>query len=363
MNAPAPPALGALTLRLREVRGDAFPAEGLRLLREAGFMDDLAAATAPRPHGPPAMFGRLVAIGRGDLALGRLYEGHVNAAGLVARLGSRAQRASARGRFSGVWGADDPGDPGRIEADGEGYVLRGRKTYASGAAGLDEALVVVKDEAGRHVVVRLDTDRLAGRFDPAWWTPLGMTTTDSHAVRIEGLRVGADDLLGAPGAYGAQPYFGGGAVRFAAVQLGGVLAVWDAAREHLGRAGRHADPHQAARLGEALAECEGAYAGVAGAYERLAEAISWDGEGEPSDAVIADAARTLPLLAGERIMAIAQRAVGCAGLMDGHPLARAVRDLTVYLRQPAPDAALTRAGAAAGAGTYAPLFGALPAPC
>ena len=346
-----------LTSAVGAARTDTFPAAGLTVLRERGLMDDLAEATTPRDDGPPAMFDRLVAIGRGDLALGRLYEGHVNAAGLVARLGTPAQNERLSGRMLGVWGADDFADPGRIERTPTGYVLRGRKTYASGAGGLGAALIVVKDEDGRSVIAVVDTDRLADRFDPAWWRPLGMTTTDSFAVSIEGLTLSPDDVLGAPDDYLAQPYFGGGAVRFAAVQTGGVLAAWDAMRDHLARAGRQADPHQAARMGEALGEAEACHAGVRAAYERLAGAIAWEaGEAEPQAELIADAARTLPVLAGERLMALATRSVGCAGLMAGHPLERAMRDLTVYLRQPAPDAALTRAGQAAAEGRYVPAF-------
>lgn len=348
-----------LTSAVRAVRSDAFPAAGLGVLRERGLMDDIADAVAPCEVSPPAMFDRLVAIGRGDLALGRLYEGHVNAAGLVRRLGTREQRERLAS-FMGVWGADDFADPGRLERTPGGYVLRGRKTYVSGAGALDAALIVVKDEDARSVVAVIPTERLMGRFDPSWWCPLGMTTTDSFAVSIEGIELAASDLLGAPNDYLTQPYFGGGAVRFAAVQTGGVLAVWDAMRDHLAKSGRHADPHQAARLGEALAAAEGCYAGIAGAYARLAEAIGWEAmDADPALSLVADAARTLPVEAGERIMALATRAVGCAGLMAGHPLERALRDLTVYLRQPAPDAALTRAGEAAASGAYTPLFGPL----
>ena len=38
------------------------------------------------------------------------------------------------------------------------------------------------------------------------------------------------------------------------------------------------------------------------------------------------------------------RSVGAAGLMRAHPMEQIVRDLTMYLRQPAPDAALAAVG-------------------
>jgi alkylation response protein AidB-like acyl-CoA dehydrogenase len=351
--------LPSLTARLREARGDRFPEEGVRLLHEAALLDAEAVADLVTPQdGAPRMFGVLVAVGRGDLALGRLYEGHVNAMGLLSRLGDEGQRArgaalAAEGRLLGVWGADDFRSPGRLEAG----TLKGRKTYCSGAARLGAALIAVEDEEDRKRLVLLDTERLEGRWDPSWWQPMGMEATESWALEIEGLEVPAADLVGPPDAYLEQPFFGGGAVRFVAVQLGGVLAVWDAGREHLARTGRHRDPHQAARLGEMLAACEGAHAGVRRAYERLGPALAWEpGGGEAADALIADAARTLTAEAGERVMALATRSVGCAGLMSGHPLERALRDLSVYLRQPAPDAALTRAGEAAARGAYRPAF-------
>ncbi|MBB4658423.1 acyl-CoA dehydrogenase family protein [Parvularcula dongshanensis] len=354
-------ALTALTERLRGARTDAFPADGVNVLAEGSYLraETIEELSAPGSREvPPGMFDVLVAVGRGDLALGRLYEGHVNALGLIERLGTPDQKSWARGLAEeggllGVWGADDFARPGRIE----GNVLRGRKTYASGASALSAAIIIVKDEEGDTHAFVLEAERLAGRFDPAWWRPLGMATTDSFAVEIDGIEVGGPDRLSGRNAYLAQPYFGGGAVRFVAVQLGGILAVWDAACSHLARTGREADPHQAARLGEMLAECEAAYGGVRTAYARLARAIAWtESEGVAEDALIADAARTLTVQAGSRVTDLAIRSVGCSGLMAGHDLERAVRDLTVYLRQPAPDAALVRAGSAAAQGSYRPVF-------
>jgi alkylation response protein AidB-like acyl-CoA dehydrogenase len=40
----------------------------------------------------------------------------------------------------------------------------------------------------------------------------------------------------------------------------------------------------------------------------------------------------------------AVRGIGVAGLLKPHPLERRVRDLTTYLRQPAPDATLAAIG-------------------
>jgi alkylation response protein AidB-like acyl-CoA dehydrogenase len=53
--------------------------------------------------------------------------------------------------------------------------------------------------------------------------------------------------------------------------------------------------------------------------------------------------------AGLEVMETVTRSVGLQALMRPHPLERLLRDLTTYLRQPAPDYALV-SGAAAGLG-------------
>ena len=41
---------------------------------------------------------------------------------------------------------------------------------------------------------------------------------------------------------------------------------------------------------------------------------------------------------------LVERSIGVRGMLKPHPVERLVRDLSIYLRQPAPDAALTDAG-------------------
>lgn len=344
---------------------DALVDDGLAALAAAGLLgaETLTGLSAPQerhPDAPPRLFDVLVAVGRADLALGRLFEGHADAVGLVTRLGSPAQRArlaaeTTDGGLLGVWGADDPGDPARLEEEGDGFVLRGRKTYCSGAALVHRPIVAAKRE-GRTQLVLLPGQALKDRFDASWWRPVGMEATRSDALSLDGLTVAPDDLLGTPGAYEGHPAFGAGAIRFVTVQLGGMLGVWDAMRDHLVATGRAGDPHQAARLGRALAEVEGAHAHVRAAYARLGATIAIGAVPTDTSSVCADAARVGVEQAAARLCDLAQRAVGCMGMMRDAPLARVVTDLMVYLRQPAPDAAVTRAGLAAAEGTYVPAF-------
>ncbi len=283
-------------------------------------------------------------VGYGSLALGRLYEGHVNAIQLIARYGTPDQRsrlfADARaGHLFGVWNTE-PADGGlRVEArDTDGRLL-GVKTFASGAGYVTRALVTARhpDRAGvAMMVVPLEAGT---RADLSAWRAQGMRASATGTVDFTGLAVNAGDILGQPDDYFQQPAFSGGAWRFAAVQLGGIEAVFDAWRGHLNRTGRGGDPHQLARLGEGAIAVEGARLWI----ERGAQVAS--DAGMPPARVVAyiNLVRLAVERAGLDVLQLAQRSVGLQGFMRGHRLERLARDLATYLRQPGPDHALTAA--------------------
>ena len=285
-------------------------------------------------------------IGRASLPLGRVFEGHVNAAKLVLRRGDIAQaEAAARdlraGRLFGVWNTDPPG--GEPPLTLEGGVLKGRKVLCSGAGWVERALVTAReagapaDAPARMVLAPLERH---ARADLSGWTAQGMRASATGAVDFTGLRVGPAELIGRPGDYLAQPDFSAGAWRFAAVHCGGVEAVLGALRDHLRRTGCGADPHQAARLGQAAIATETARLWV----EAAAAKAEAPGAGAEAVAHVG-----LARLAVERaaldMLELAQRSVGLQALMRPTPLERLARNLATYLRQPAPDRVL--AGAAA----------------
>lgn len=336
-------------------------AAALNCLRVESRLAPAWVAEATRPAGgsePPRLFRELVAIGRRDLSAARLFEGHVNALQLIKRLGQpaqfdRAATVAESGRMLGVWGADAPGDPATIS----GSQISGAKVFASGSDILALAIVAAKDADQKTRLFLMDMDAQRGRTDQSWWRAAGMRATQSGALRLTDFQLHVDDLLGGPGQYESQPFFGAGSIRFVSAQLGGLLAVWDAVQQHLIATKRHVDPYQAARLGAMASDCEAAYAHVSRAYARLAPAIDWQGAGgDPTDALIADAARLVVEEAAGRCIALAGKAVGCAGWMETHPLCQAVQDLSVYLCQPAPDATRARLGIAAAEGKYSMIF-------
>lgn len=333
-----------------EDRDDGFPAADLADLAAAGLL----AAPVPAGDGGSGLgeepAGRdlaevLRAVGAGSLALGRLYEGHVNALQLVARYGTPDQRArlfadARAGHLFGVWNTEPASGGLAMTRRWDGVALDGVKTFASGAGRVTRALVTAREAPGGPPLM-LVVPLVAGtRADLSAWRAQGMRASATGTVDLSGLVV-ADAVLGGPDDYHREPHFSGGAWRFAAVQLGGIEAVFDAWRGHLAATGRGGDLHQLARLGEGAIAVETARHWV----RRAAEIVS-DGA--------ADAARTVAIVglarlaverAGLDVLERAQRSVGLAGFLRPHPLERLSRDLATYLRQPAPDRALVTAAA------------------
>jgi alkylation response protein AidB-like acyl-CoA dehydrogenase len=283
-------------------------------------------------------------IGRASLPLGRLYEGHVNALRLVQRYGAPAQswmaaRDAAAGQLFAVWNTDPPGEPPlAIHPDG---TLAGRKILCSGAGHVARALVTAREAVAPEMARMLLIPLAPGeRADLSGWTAQGMRASATGAVAFDGIAMAPGMPIGAPGDYTRQPDFSAGAWRFAAVHCGGLEAVLGALRDHLRCTCRGGDPHQAARLGQAAIAAETARLWVEAAAARA--------EAEP----VGDDAATyvnLARLAVERAaldtLELAQRSVGLAAFLRPNLLERLCRDLATYLRQPAPDRALTVAAA------------------
>jgi len=225
----------------------AVPVCEVQLLAEAGLL----AAPVPRAFGglglgteagaTVSLLALLAEIGRGNLSLGRIYEGHVNALQLVATYGTRTQLERAAEdardgrRLFGVWNTE-AADGVTIELAGAGrYRLSGAKTFASGAGVVARALVTGRLPDGGWQICVVPMDRVTTRTDPSWWRPIGMHGSASFKVDFGGVEIEQDALVGEPGDYQRQPWLSGGAIRFAAVQLGGAEALFDAARAELPR--------------------------------------------------------------------------------------------------------------------------------
>ena len=339
-------------------RAGAFPDREFEWIAEAGLLT----APLPRRHGgqglgaertnTEALLHLLRHLGRGNLSVARLYEGHANALLLIYLFGTPAQQerfaADARdGKRFAVWNTEGPTGGVRLEPLPEGrYRLQGAKTFASGAGHLERPLVTAALPDGGWQMLVVPADEVETTVDESWWTPVGMRASASYKIDFSDVEIGREHLLGAPGDYHREPYFSAGAIRFAAAQLGGAEALLDLVARHLRDAERTGDPHQRRRAGEAAAHIESARL----VLDRSAALFDrYDGEDEgkaSSERVVAYAhlARTLVEKACIGILQRAERSIGARGMMQPHLLERMARDLRVYLRQPAPDAALDDLG-------------------
>ena len=329
-------------------RDGAFPDDAFAALRDAGLLS--APPLAPERIGE--LLRLLADVGRGNLSVGRIFEGHVNALLLIRNYGApeqvaRFDAAAEAGEVFGVWNTDLPAAPLRAE-DGR---LEGAKNFASGVDGLGHVIVTVtENEARRMLVVPL-----AGLpVDRSWWKPLGMRASGSHIVDFSGLPIPPEWWLGSPGDYVRQPWFSAGAIRFAAVQTGGMHAVFDTAVKHLRDAGRAGAPYQLHRIARCGVAVETAYAWLDRAAKAWADAHDGTAASAGRALAVANATRACVEASALGVLQEAEQAVGLAGLMAPHPLERQMRDLRTYLRQPNPDGALAALGTAIADGAWQP---------
>lgn len=319
-------------------RDNAFPEHEIAALHETGL---LAAPLAPvfggagLDHGPD-LAAILKALGGGSLALGRLYEGHVNAVRLVNLFGGptlqrRFARDVAGGALSGVWNTDAADGGVKL---GPGFVLNGAKTLASGAGRVVRPLITAR--RGDDLVMVAPRLEPGLRADLSGWTAQGMRASATGRLDFTGLAITPEQIVGQPGDYHREPFFSGGAWRFLAVQQGAMATLLRLACRHLRDAGRDRDPHQRARMGAAAIAVETADLWV------MRAAGAEAGPAEAGVALTGFARSAVERCALDLIEAV-QRSVGLTAFMRPHPLERVARDLATYLRQPAPDRALDQA--------------------
>ena len=317
---------------------ETFPADRLRALDAAGALTGFTAL--PSGEAVDALVRVLRLVGGADLSLGRIYEGHVNAAQLVHAYGDNGQQtAMIGGRVAGVWNTE-PAPGMTITPAGDGrWRLGGAKSFATGGGFIDAALITACLPEGDKQLVLADIAGCSDRSDNGAWRVRGMRGTGSGLFDFEGMVVGAHALIGGPGDYEREPRFSAGAWRFTAVQLGAVEALTRHLRDHLVETGKGDDAIQRRRFAECVTATRSAGLWVRrGAH--AAEAA------EPGAIPLVLMTRGVVEEAGLLVMEAAARAVGTASFFEGSRIDRITRDLGLYLRQPAPDQARDRAAAA-----------------
>lgn len=320
-----------------------FPEQDFQMLRELGALraplpsGQGGHGAGTEPGGMDLILRLLTTLGQGNLAVGRLFEAHVNALKLIVAYGTPAQVGHAAaevrdGHLFGLWVTDPADHALQLDAGS----LRGSKGPCSGAGHVTRALVTMATSAGSQMaVVALDrTVAVAKRG-----VLQGMRACVNGVVQFHDAPVPMDALIGGPGDYLREPLLSTGAWRTSAVTLGGLDALVAATREQLARRGHHTALLQQDRFGRMLIAQETARLWTTAAAQHA----------EDSDAPAANrvAYVNLARIAVEAAcldaMQLAQRALGLAAFLRPNPVERLLRDLAVYLRQPAPDSVLTEA--------------------
>ena len=293
----------------------------------------------------------LKSVGRTDLSLGRIYEGHINALLLIHLHGNTEQKQrwyadAENGHLFGVWNTEAANGVAWHLQNDESFSGSGQKTFGSGAGLVSRALVTGRiaegDRKGWQMSI-INADCLPeSSVDYDSWHPMGMQSSLSYTVDFSGYRASQHDLLGAPDIYYKQPYFGGGAIRFCAVQLGGAEALFNETVAYLKSLNRTDDVYQNIRLGEMAMEL------TSGNNWLLQAAQHWDAwvdKETKSMQLVAyiNLARTAVERICLRVIELSAKCIGARGLMQSYRMEHILRDLQFYLRQPAPDAVLNSA--------------------
>ncbi|WP_234645382.1 acyl-CoA dehydrogenase family protein [Dyadobacter sp. CY356] len=332
-----------------------FPEQEFKLMADAGLLEIVLPGKSMdfEQHKSNDLLMLLKTIGKANLPVGRIYEGHINALYLVHLFGKTEQKQRwyadvilGKKMFS-VWNTQDM-EGVRIYDLGNGkYRLQGCKTFCSGASRIARPLVtgelVSARKKGWQMFI-IPTEKVKEiKADNSFWKPLGMRASSSFRMDFTGIEISENDLLGLPDAYYQQPHFNGGALRFAAVQLGGAEALFEETHKFLKGLKRTDDPFQRARIAEIgfLVETGNLWIKQAG--------LKTDQSSENPESIAqllayVNMTRTMVEEICLRCMQLAERSVGARGLMRPNPMERIHRDLTTYLRQPAPDATLTAIG-------------------
>lgn len=269
-----------------------------------------------------ARYRGLSALGRRDLSLARLAEGHVDAIAILAEAG----RPPVPETWYGVWAASSSDARLRAEPVAGGWHLVGRKPFCSGATSVGRALVTASSDGG-DLVFEIDPTDAGVTPVPGTWPAIGMSGSDSQTLRFD-VTVRADDQVGPPGFYVGRPGFWWGAVGVAACWFGGAARLIDDTIDHLAKG--DPGPHALADLGAMVA-----------AGQAMASTLRWAADrfdDDPADAAgaarqVATTARHVVHDRSVAVLAGAAAAGGARPLCHDGAHARVAADLPVYLSQ------------------------------
>ena len=336
---------------------ESFPEKTLQKIIESGLLT----AFFPKENGgfglgtesgtQSELLNILKILGRANLVIGRVVEGHFNAVlltkffGASEQLNNFAEIIRTENAVSGVWNTEAANGVTIGKSKKGAFQMSGWKTFATGVDFVEYPIVngELKGKGWQMCLVPLKKFQV--ETDASWWSPMGMKATRSFRVCFDDVELSADDLIGAANDYYRQPLFSGGAIRFAAVQLGGAEAIFDETRQYLQKLERTEDVFQQMRIGKMAIEIEAGNLWLGVAAEKFEKYLS--NPCEKTSEEFLNYANMMRTAIGEicrKTIVLCEESVGARGLNQPFHFGRIIRDLSIYLRQPAPDAALLSVG-------------------
>ena len=304
--------------------GARLQADALARLVRAGLLE----LPFPGEGQTEVRFAMLRSLGRHDLSLARLAEGHADALAILEEAGADAPD----GRL-GVWAA---GPVDSVLAVRTELGLASSTEPGTGAPAW--AISPTRSSAPPPTTASGCSSfplELPGiRPIPGSWAGIGMAASSTLAVGLDRVDLPAGAAIGDPGFYLAREGFWFGAAGVAAVWLGGAEAVAAVAAEHAGD-----DPHRLAQLGwmtARLVALDSLLGRVATAIDSRADALPIDQLAQVLRAEVADGAAEILDRTG--------RASGPGPLCHDREHAQRVADLAVYIRQSHAEADLEAIG-------------------
>lgn len=317
-------------------------ASEIAVLRGAGWLS----ACLPQAHGGRSWgtepegaldaFDALRELGRVNLSVARLFEGHMNAIKLLTlyaspRLMDETAELIRRGTLLGVWGADDPANPVKFEIAGGVIALQGAKRFASGL-GLVGCALITASGTDRDQMILVPTDD-AARADSSGWQMSGMRATRSGTYDFDGVRLSRHKLVGKPGDMLREPWFEGGIWRYCAAHLGAAETLHSEMCKSLIARGRHEESNQRQRIATSAAAIETMRLWLTQCVVTLEAA-----DASPRQAALSLFAREVTENECRKIIALVEQSLGMAAFVEGTTIERMRRDLSVFLCQARPDA-------------------------
>jgi alkylation response protein AidB-like acyl-CoA dehydrogenase len=206
-------------------------------------------------------------VARVDLATAHCLHIHLHACHLIDQAGTAAQRQTLlgpviqRGALIGAVGSE-PGRTARgiyvfsttAQPIRDGYVLNGRKNYAT-LAGLAEHMIVFATLKGAspsegHVGLAVPRGAEGMTVVADTWDPIGMRAAVSPDIVLEQCFVAATQLIGSPGIYSRERWQARHYLSLSAQYLGACEGLFDSLTEYLPQRGTAGETYTQLRLGE-----------------------------------------------------------------------------------------------------------------